>query len=506
MIPSNKQQAIYDAWTTTDENIVIKAVAGSGKTSTLLGILERSQYKTLFLAFNKSIQEDIQAKIEAKGFKHGKALTVHALGLKAVIAHYGQKNVTVNTNKSWQILKDLERFNRRIFKSLIWEDKAKINMTIIEMNDISRLFMTNDVKEIFKAMSEMDKYFFDHPQLSELWTEFISLREERYNGKVEVDFIDMIFLPVREQMRIPIDPYYLLVDECQDLNIAQHQFISLLVGQGDIKKMIAVGDRNQSIYGFSGASGNSFDMFIEKPNTVELPLSICYRCPQLIIDEANAVYDVMEGFKEEAGIVGRLSFIDDIQGGSMIICRNTSPLIILYFQLLAQKRKVYLKGEDILNSLTKFLKPYNYKSVSETKRKLTSELLQLDKVKDKSDEQRFKYYRMKQNLANFTLLVENIVIGDDKVEVMLQSLNSMFHEIPDEEAITLCTIHKSKGLEADIVYILNEFLIPSKFAKSPMQLEQERNLKYVARTRAKKELYYLNLRDTVDEEDVNLIP
>jgi superfamily I DNA/RNA helicase len=70
-------------------------------------------------------------------------------------------------------------------------------------------------------------------------------------------------------------------------------------------------------------------------------------------------------------------------------------------------------------------------------------------------------------------------------------LKSLF--INKENAIMLCTIHKSKGLEADIVYILNEDLIPSRFAKSAEQLKQENNLKYVARTRAKEELYFLDL-------------
>ena len=87
-----------------------------------------------------------------------------------------------------------------------------------------------------------------------------------------------------------------------------------------------------------------------------------------------------------------------------------------------------------------------------------------------------------------------MLIGDDKIEILLQSLKQLFAEPEDETVITLCTIHKSKGLEADVVYILNEFLIPSKFAKSSMQLEQETNLKYVARTRAKKELYYLTIK------------
>ena len=50
----------------------------------------------------------------------------------------------------------------------------------------------------------------------------------------------------------------------------------------------------------------------------------------------------------------------------------------------------------------------------------------------------------------------------------------------------LCTIHKSKGLEADEVVILRPDLIPSRFAKTEVDLVQEYNLLYVARTRAKR--------------------
>ena len=89
----------------------------------------------------------------------------------------------------------------------------------------------------------------------------------------------------------------------------------------------------------------------------------------------------------------------------------------------------------------------------------------------------------------------------DKVDVIIAELEYMFKTIDDSEAITLCTIHKSKGLEANVVYILNEFLIPSKFAKSSVQLEQEQNLKYVARTRAKEEMYYLNIKNDKDESE-----
>lgn len=498
MIPSPNQEAIYSSFTSTQSNLLIQAVAGSGKTTTLLELIGLCEFRVLLLAFNKSIQEEVQNKIEERGYINGKAMTIHALGLSSISNHYGSKNVRVNKNKNWDLLKNLEKYNKRLFKSLIWEEKAKVNITLMEMNDVSRLYMTNEIQEIFRYMNEMDKFYFEHASLKDLWQEFLTIREQTYQDKIEIDFIDMIYLPVRNKLVIPICPYYLFIDEVQDLNLAQHQFIDLLVSQGDIQKWIAVGDRRQSIYGFSGAFGSSFDLFKDKENTVQLPLDVCYRCPSLIIDEANKVYNVMQGFKQEEGIVNNVDNIYDIQDGSMVICRNTNPLIDLYFQLLAQNKKVYLKGEDILGSITKFLKPYMYKTVEETRNKLTLELKRLEEIPNKSDDERFKYFRLKQNFSNFVLLISNIRIDNDKIEVLLQSLNNMFNEISDKDAISLCTIHKSKGLEADIVYILDEYLIPSKFAKSPMQLEQERNLKYVARTRAKKELYYLNLGNAED--------
>lgn len=495
MIPSSNQEVVYNTWTSTDSNILIQAVAGSGKTTTLMGVLERSHYRTLFLAFNKTIQEEIQSKIEARGFVHAKAMTLHSLGLLSIRNHYGSKNVVINNNKSWQLMKDLEKFNKRLFGSLIWEERAKISMTIMEMNDMSRVFLTNDIKELFGFMKQMDKFYFEHPNLEQLWNDFLQLREQTYIGKIEIDFTDMIYLVVKEKIMIAVQPYYLAIDEAQDLNLVQHEFIDMLINQGDVHKWIAIGDRRQSIYGFSGAYGSSFDLFLEKENVIELPLDVCYRCPSLIIDEANKIYNVMTGFKEEEGIVEDIeNDISQIQPGAMVICRNSNPLIDLYFQLLGMEAKVFLKGDDILSSIMRFLKPYSYKTVDEARSKILNEIRRLDKLENKNDDERFKLYRLKQNYANFELLITNLVVGNSTIEVLLQSLKNMFAETDDIDAITLCTIHKSKGLEADVVYILNEFLIPSKFAKSPMQLEQETNLKYVARTRAKKELYYLTIK------------
>lgn len=277
--------------------------------------------------------------------------------------------------------------------------------------------------------------------------------------------------------------------EAQDLNLCQHKLIDNLISQGTVKKWIAVGDRNQSIYGFSGAYSLSFDRFLQKENVKELPLDICYRCSNSIIDSANEVYDVMIYGNTNKGLVEEISDIINIKNNSMIICRNSEPLINLYFKLLNIDKVAYIKGNDILSSLKRFLKPYNYNTTKNAKTKMLYKIEELDK--NKSQEGIVAAHMFKENFNNFKLLYKNLCKGYETVKTLIERLDNLFDQ--KDNAIMLCTIHKAKGLEADVVYILNEYLIPSKFAKSKEQLTQEENLRYVARTRAKKELYFLEV-------------
>lgn len=485
--PSQRQLDIFSIWQNRNSNILINAVAGSGKTTTLLQLLELCKYKTLFLAFNKSIQEEIQHKIESRGLKQGKAMTLHSLGLMAIRENC--RKIKINNGKNFDLIKQLAEKNRR-FKRIPWQERLKLSYTIMDMNDVSRLFLTNDFNEIKKHLLSMDKNITLHDDLSIFWEDFVELREQSYQESViNIDFNDMIYLPVIKNFHIPIDPVYLMIDEAQDLNLAQHKLIENLIKQGDVQKWIAVGDRNQAIYGFSGAYSSSFDLFHEQGNVIELPLDICYRCATNIIDVANEVYDVMEYSTDYEGVVETVSNPDLIKDNSMVICRNSTPLIDLYFQLLAYNKKVYIKGEDILTGILRFLKPYDSHTVVSAKIEMAYKLDELGE--DFSDEGKIKAYYFKEDYDKFIKLSNHLAEEYETIHSLINKIKSLF--VDKADAIMLCTIHKSKGLEADVVYILNENLIPSKFAKSAEQLKQENNLKYVARTRAKNELYFLNI-------------
>tara|TARA_R110000796_G_scaffold118353_2_gene231944 strand:- start:3034 stop:4527 length:1494 start_codon:yes stop_codon:yes gene_type:complete len=491
---SQKQEDIFQEWRNTDNNLLINAVAGSGKTTTLLKLVEYCEYKTLFLAFNKSVQEEIQAKLDARGLVQGKSLTLHGLGLSAVRSFYSK--IKVNKNKNFDILKKIQLNFKDTFKKYTWKERVKIGYSLMDMNDISRLFLTKDLKEIKKNLISMDKFLFEFEDLEELWEAFVEIRESMYSKRtLELDFVDMIYIPVIKNLHIPIDPYYLMVDESQDLNLCQHTLIDNLINQGDINKWIAVGDRNQSIYGFSGSYSSSFDLFLEKDNVKEFPLDICYRCPKAVIDSANQVYPVMEYSSPAEGIVGIEVDVSLIKNKSMVICRNSSPLIDLYFKLLGQNKECYIKGEEILQSIVRFLTPYKSVLVGTAKIEMSKKLMTLSL--DMSSKGKMELYRFKENHANFTKLSTHLCVSSNSISDLIYKLKSLF--VSKKDAIMLCTIHKSKGLESDVVYILNENLIPSKFAKSPEQLRQEENLRYVARTRAKKEMYFLNLNGKQDD-------
>lgn len=511
MTPSTRQLTIYDTWDSTEQNILVQAVAGSGKSTTILELIKRSKGQCYYVAFNKSIKEEIETKFEKLGIpdSKAKAMTLHALGLAAV--RNALYRIKVESSKNYKLYKSIEEQIRKETKGLLYEERTKLMFTLFDFLDISRLFLTDDFDEITTKMLMMDKIPFEHKKMQKFWEIFKQAREDEYMKDVNketvmIDFIDMIYLPARLNLKIPFNPDFLFIDECQDLNLCQHKMIDNFISQGDIKKWIAVGDRNQSIYGFSGAYPESFDLFLTKDNVVELPLDICYRCPQTVIKSANFVYDVMEGFKQNQGKVYAYTNISlaEVQNilpvfanqDTIVICRNKNPLVKLLFSLLKENKPAKLFGDDILSSITNFLKNFKKDSIETAQEKIYRDLQHLVSKDNKTEQEKIKMYVLKENYENFLVFSKNLSKSPyETVETLITRVQSVFDNGTDKSIIKLCTIHKSKGLEADHVVIMNENLIPSKFAKSPSQLIQEKNLMYVARTRAKETLCFLTFND-----------
>ena len=138
--------------------------------------------------------------------------------------------------------------------------------------------------------------------------------EQNTEGKYQyaIDFLDMIFLPVYYNMSIPyslrgsLDT--ILIDESQDLSQLQQMFVRRLYT--GLNRFIFVGDRNQSIYGFNGADTKAIDRIKSNFEPKELPLSICYRCPEKVVRLSQQIVPDIEWNKnrEDKGNIAAITY------------------------------------------------------------------------------------------------------------------------------------------------------------------------------------------------------
>lgn len=487
-IPSPYQQAIFDAWDNTDKNILVNAVAGSGKTRTTLELMKRTpEYlKGMYVAFNKHIVTEIKEKNPPPNFVIG---TLHSRGYQAV-AKSTRSKLKLDEWKTFKLIKSHIKDNPSIWKDV---QKSKINGKIASIAEFWNYYRLSNQKDMSGFKSLVQKYNLnvsnaDFPKI-EYCIKTLNDYNSRRNNVQEfvIDFIDMIYLPVYLNLFIEqVD--VLMIDEAQDLSVIQHDFVKKLLKEGG--RQVVVGDPHQAIYNFGGSDIESWNKFSEMQNAVQLPLSYCYRCGKNITDKANMVHNIMESPDwMEDGIVEEDGNLFAVQSGDFILCRNTKPLVELYFKFLELEKPCYIKGSEIGVGLAKVLEDYTKLSSKDTITEMNKELNKIYReliAHGVQQPQRHgKYISYCEKLEIVTLFAWKY---DTTLEI-IERIKSIFAE--DGKGIILSTIHKSKGLEADNVYIYLPNLIPSKYAESPIELEQEANLLYVAITRARKRLIFV---------------
>ena len=288
-----------------------------------------------------------------------------------------------------------------------------------------------------------------------------------------IDFDDQLFLPVYDRMTIPKYDW-VFVDESQDMNPLQIELLSRCGAN-----MVTVGDTSQAIYGFRGADPDAMVKIKERFHSFEMPLSICYRCARSIVLEAQKIVPHIE--YHSASSCGHVETINmeeyntDVQDGDFVLCRTTAPLVSEALRMIRNKRRASVRGRDIgkgfaewadhLDDLDKF--------EQEQLQKLQGHETALIMMQDHVD----------------TVRALLMAYGKDGYK---QGVEQLFSD-EDTGGITYCTVHRCKGLETDRVFILRPDLMPHPRCTKEWQRTQEMNLKYVAITRAKKELYYVRV-------------
>jgi superfamily I DNA/RNA helicase len=486
---SKDQKQIFNSVLNGNQNIAIRATAGSGKSTTLVEVskLLPVNSSSIFIAFNKSIVEELKERLPKKF----EVSTLHSMGLDVLYRNFG-KNVKLNQSKIYKmaqkmILKKKEitehrERNSRIFYAQKGYDFLRSTLTNIEDEDA--------VEKMLERFGITSDYGYD--DLKELVGITNKYNQNKKRTDVfEIDFSDMIYLPATlEKLKYPKYDN-VLVDESQDLNLAQHMLISKIRSRKG--RLINVGDGFQQIYLFAGSDSASFKRFEEADNTISLPLSVTYRCPINVVEEARRFSpEITAAPDAEYGFVGE-GFLDNVEEGDCVLCRNNSPLFEAYLQFLYEGKKAYIVGKDIAERFHNLIKPYKNSHITSLIDGLNE---QLNSISDalshrgvRNPEQHPKY----QSFLDIARSLSVIAEGCQSIKMLERRIDEVFH--PKKDAIVLSSIHKAKGLEYDRVFLLRPDLLPSKFAKTEEEIQQENNLMFVAITRAKKQFFYVHKND-----------
>ena len=498
---SKYQKDIFDYIEHGQGHLVVEAAAGSGKTFTLIKCLELipNDKRILLTAFNKDIVNELKKK--AKEFPNVECKTLHGLGMLMVMKNVDEMSPVPEIFKySSQFYSNPSAYTKINLFRLKKHDRKTYMDNVKKYVDFARYFLCQTPKDL----DEIEKVYEIETVADEKEVAMKLLEWGKTNLKT-MDYTDMIWLPnVLNLKPIGLQYDYIMVDECQDMNKAERELVLKCFKMGT--RMVSVGDENQLIYQFSGSDKDSLNTLKNLPNTKCLPLSISYRCADSIVEYAlRIVPSIEKNDDHRAGNVLEDVPLEDVKDGDMVLCRTNAPLVDLYNRYLKLGKKSYIVGKDIGSNMKTIIESMNmtevnwgniekdglfirlYDDLFETRNKIMAE-----SNVSKEDAINSRQFQDKLDMINAIGAMAN---GINSVDELLGKIDVVFPKKVQKEGIKLSTIHKSKGLECENVYIACKSLMPSKNATTKWEKRQERNLMYVAYTRAKNKLGFLDEKE-----------
>jgi DNA helicase-2/ATP-dependent DNA helicase PcrA len=504
-------------------NIVVSAAPGSGKTTTIKMVTDAILRKNpkaniLAVSYTNTIKTTLTEKLDRRCH----IFSLHQIGLSLLKAgglapkfkfaeHLHGKNGSPD-NKYKKILTELvgKDFNLKedgkIAFKIINESIELINKGRLELIDFSNY--NELVRVANKYRLEVDGVHYNYIQMA------LAQGDIEYRQHGWTDFVDMIYLPILYNCKAKPGMYignkndgwtahaidYVLVDEFQDsspiIHSVLHQF-----SQSFNCRFIFVGDKMQSVFGFAAADVDSMDKARTKFNCEELPLNESFRCPVLAVEMINEIFGT--NIVSKRGIDGSINHIQQselmqyIQPGDMILARVNAPLMQTFLQLLQNgipARLIKFDFKEFFEDLFDRLEKDNPKLWDDIYLNLH------DYVWRRTQELRRKYstYRANEMIeelqSNIDVLIAYLeFIKPTNRKGFFSKLEQLLDNANKGNYVSLLNVHIAKGLEAENVYILDYDKFPYvRDGMSEEDIQQERNIQFVALSRTLENLYLVN--------------
>jgi len=515
---SPEQEAIWQVMGTTTDHIVVNALAGCGKTTTIIQSLFRidlSKVHAAYMCFNASIRKEMEAR-SPEGVT---VVGLHQYGKRALANRFS--NHTVDDNKYHNLFQEMfpftgvegskEEAKYWLIAKLVLELVSKCQNFLLagDAKDLDFLVDHFSIEfdgeigtdgEVVKATKE-DVY----PLVPQLMAK--GLKKTNV-----ISYNDMLWMPIVLGCQLPTFDL-VCVDEAQDLNAVQHALVMAAIAKG--QRMMVVGDPNQAIYGFRGSDTESMEtlsnlLSMTKRKVSVMPLTESRRCSQAVGREAQKWVPEFRVHPDNAEGMVATSTIDKlldekrITKGNMAVCRFNAPIVKLAYSLIAQKIPVHFIGREfgrgILTLAKKFIKGKTLEGMME---KLVAwkegQLNRLATKSAKGQNMDKEVQAICDKAASVSIFIEEAMAANSEDKSLslspvdvLTEIGNFFglnngksdeeHEKGGNDKFRISSVHQAKGLEAQEVIWVNPDATMK--VKKAWQLKQEDNLKYVAATRA----------------------
>lgn len=457
----------------------ITAGAGAAKTTTLTMVAEDNVVPSLYLAFNKAMATEAGEKFPS----WVKVQTTHSLAygvfghelrdkLKRPVGAYRNVCGTGNEIARYFKIKPMSLSSGNVISAGAIGLSVKETVNRFEYSADEKISMKHisftGAKKVERDVSFTPEFFaqvvLKHAQ--ELW-------ELRINPRSEIMATHDTYLKLYQLSKPNLSKYDIIyLDEAQDTNRCVIDIILRQLGQGC--KVVAVGDKFQQIYAWRG-SVNAMEQF----ECAEGFLTKSFRFGPQVANAANVVLDQsdfkLEGWEElHTEVLGLESATEEVLGKHTRLYRTNACLISDAVGLIERGLSVNLEIDikDFLRMLESAVALYE----GDIKNVKHEEIVPYDTWAALKEEAEFS----QGELGRLVRIIE------EYQHYVLIGILTSHRNTPDAD-ITMTTAHKSKGREWDNVLLADDFAggynKEGEWVGFP---EMERNLLYVALTRAKK--------------------
>lgn len=469
--PTAEQQRIIDAYL-AGQTVVVQALAGTGKTSTLLALADlQPERRIAYIAFNRSIADEAQGKFG----RNVRADTSHAFAREGIAGTpLAGKLSKVNKGARWP-----EDWARTLGIT-----GAVVDGNPIEPESIARLVM--GTVRVFRESADPAITAAHLPRnmpegLLPLSAAVVAYATRAWQdivdpaGQLLFDHDDYLKAWALTNPRLPYDAIFF--DEAQDINAVLRKII-----QDQPVQTVVVGDSNQSIYGFRGA----LDALKDWPADVTLPLTQSWRFGAGVADVGNQFLKTLKSPWLLTGNPALQTSIGVVEQPDAVLARTNAGAVAAVFDAFDAGRKVALVGgARTIEEIAKAAR--DLQAGRGTKHPELSRFADWDAVREYVEDDEHA-----QSLRAFVRLVDRR--GADQLIDMARGLVDEHVTGPDGTPgydVIVSTAHKAKGREWEHVRLAEDFPQPKEdLVSGQVQLPpaEELRLAYVSVTRAKQRL------------------